>query len=370
MPTCSNCGATVRESARFCTACGTRLNEPAEPTSSDWSTATEPAAADTSSSVATSVWESIRQEVTEETGDTTLTTSARTNEHAGVATDDGQESATGDDTGNEEAFTWSWNTPAAQDDDDVAPPMDDESSVVIDTDEPDAQVEDAPDLTEIEILDDSPEVSDVMAGEDGVATGEAAGDDPAPDTAEVQDLLDASDDTVENQETLAAWATQWNTPVEPATTVEDEQAAGEVDAPPIASGVAKEITTAAFDPYATASAPDSEEDTITKAERLIGELRAIIPTLARPKPSQPALSRDPVELATDLDNAANLGDWADLRQVLLAARDNPRDIDNLVKLGANVDQILELLDDRNNLAKTATNVAALLRQPTDRSSEM
>lgn len=379
MPTCSNCGATVRENARFCTSCGTRLNEPAEPTSSDWSSTSQAPAADTSSPVETSVWESIRQEVTAESGDTNPDSAARASDDtepaAGAEVE--QEVVTENETADEEAFTWSWNTPAAADDnsdatssDDVAPPVDDESSVLLDTGEPNKQEDEATDLTEIDILDDSPEVSDVVAGENGIATSESASDEPAPDTAEVDDLLDAPAGDTETQETLAAWATQWNTPVDSATTVDDEQA-GDGDIAPEADAVAPETTAPAFDPYASAAgSDDDEEDTVAKAERLIGELRAIIPALAQPKPAQPALSRDPAELASDLDNAAKLGAWDDLRQVLLNARDNPRDIDNLVKLGGNVDQMLELLDDRNNLAKTATNVAALLRQPADRAGEL
>jgi hypothetical protein len=265
------------------------------------------------------------------------------------------------ETVDEEAFTWSWNTPAADDNsnetstDEAAPPVDDESGVLIETDEPNEQVDGAADLTEVEILDDSPGVSDVVADDDGITTGESAGDEPAPDTGEVDDLLTSPDDEIESQETLAAWATQWNTPTDSAETRGDEQTR-EPGSDTADDEVAEE--------------PNDEEDTVSKAERLIGELRAIIPTLARPKPAQPALSCNPETLASDLDNAAKLGAWDDLRQILLDARDAPRDIDNMLKLASNVDQMLELLDDRNNLAKTANNVAALLRKPADGSGEL
>jgi hypothetical protein len=368
MPTCSNCGATVRESARFCTSCGTRLNEPTEPTTSDWSTTPEPAATDSSSPVVeTSIWESIRQEVTAGSSEPA---GGSTGNNAGAATYAGQEEAAEEETVNEESFTWSWNTPIPSDDDgdSVAPPVDDESSVLIDSEEPGEPAEEAADLTEIEILDDSAGVSDVVAGEEGIATGESDDEEPLPDNPEVDESLESSNDDFENQETLAAWATQWNTPADSLDAVGGEPAS--VPNTGSDNGVdaeAPEVVTA-FDPNATVSdTTGAEEDTVTKAERLIGELRAIIPALARPKPAQPALSSDPKKLASDLDNAATLGDWDDLRKVLLDARDNPRDIDNMLKLASNVDQMLELLDDRNNLAKTATSIAAQLRQPADRS---
>jgi hypothetical protein len=391
MLTCSNCGATIREGAKFCTACGTRLNDSASAPSSNIWAVPEPAPEP-------NVIVNAAQEP-----DVVATSSASPADAAGSG-----------------GFSWSWGSPMAAESSDstTSPGGDDESGVVIserDASE-DTTGDTIADATELEILDDQPSVSDETLV-DGVATADAENA-TDPDASAVIDDATAStgddepgaetlpDDEGDDTDTLAAWAGEWessevaesqddavdvldtsvkdetapeveaeDTTADDATVteagsdsgdiiVEEEATVSEAEIEPVpAIAEAVALGTVSDPAGAAKEVEDDGEDTVAKAERLIGELQAIIPALARPRPAVPAMDSDAAQsVANDLDSAARIGQFDDVRETLLAARDNPRDVDNMLRLSSNVDRLLELLDDRNNLAKTATSAAGRLRK--------
>jgi len=361
MLTCSNCGATVREGAKFCTTCGTRLN-------------------DVSSTSTTSVWQVPDANPPASTTEPTASTSDAAAPASGDTASTGERvESTGED---KSAFTWSWGAPATSDATDSteqenvgsgtdapAPDGDDEPPAAADdatSHESGTDGEPVADATELTILDDEQEGSSAAADETEAAPDEAT---PEVDDAflAVPDEEPAAEDRAEDEsedesggtETLAAWAGSWDDNAD-----DDANGATAEEAPATLAGTSAAVQ----DESTTDSDPGRDaggEDTVARAERLIGELKALIPSMVRPNPPIPAAKVNPDSdtVANDLEAAARVGKFDDVRDTLLAVRDNPRDVDNVLRLSATVDRLLELLDDRNNLAKTAESAATRLRGP-------
>ncbi len=376
MLTCSNCGASVREGARFCTTCGTRLNDPvasdatsvwAAPATGQPATSSDEATVDESTSSTESTW----------SGDTSDQHDARVDAapepeagedarvdaapEANTDTDSDADAPSEPPPQSDEGFTWSWGTSSNADD--VVTPqavdeVDEESGVVLeDAQDQDPDTSEPVDATEIEIL----EVEETTSGSGNDAA------EPAPDTSDTMLVVeDDEHDGQDESETLAAWAEQWESPE-----VEDVAIVNDPDSDPTRG------ESETLDQAGTSEAGDvdsgGEEDTVARAERLIGELRAIIPTLARPLPAPPANALnnlpDPLPLAEELEVAARAGQFDDLREALQAARERPRDVDSMLTLSSKVDRLLELLDDRDNLAQTAERAATRLRPGTGATEE-
>jgi hypothetical protein len=358
MFTCSNCGASVREGARFCTSCGTRLNDTTgasaestwdASTSAESVTPAEDGSAATDEATATRVNLASDESAAEASSVTETSDVSPAEDPVGNSLDEIGTPA--DDTpAPDDAFTWSWGKPV---DTDETPSSDNngqlevESGVLVQerasaTDqEPDTIV----DATEIEILEEEPTVTD----DDRITEEQARAHDQAGDV-EIDVVTEESSDG-EGAETLAAWAEQWNEP----------ESGNEQDAP---SSPGASATSDDGEPEAVKEDEEEEEDTVAKAERLIGELRAVIPTLVRPRPAQPVAPGDSAAIADELTRAAKAGNFDDLREALETVRDNPRDIDSMLKLSGQADRLLALLDDRNALATTADSAASQLRGTT------
>jgi hypothetical protein len=223
-------------------------------------------------------------------------------------------------------MTWSWNRP------EETPPteaVDEETGIVLD--DPDAEpVPGIVDATELDVLVEEP------------AEAEPATTDHAePDLSQMEDEAvssspDDAPDLADEQSTIAAWAQEWSSDEAPAAP--DSVAADDDD-------------------------DDDPEVTVAKAERLIAELKSLVPRLARPKPVDPNQALIPQRMAEELESATGETDWEDLREILLQARDNPNDITYLMKVSGNAGRLLELMEQRNTLASTATSVAQRLRNP-------
>ncbi len=369
MLTCSNCGASVREGARFCTTCGTRLNDPVTTdATSVWATPVpSDTAASTDEAFPDPVWTDAAdraQAVTddERSGEVDAAPAAEIEpaSEPDVAAVE-QPAPTPSPSTTDDAFNWSWGSPSNADEvDDAASnrgadEVEVESGVVPDQDDASATGSDSNELvdaTEIEILEVDDSVADAEVDETPT--------DPDPDPESSDALLvveDEEDERQEESETLAAWAEQWQSP-------DSDNAPGD-DTP----GILPAPTATPEREQTAAAAPgefEEEEDTVARAERLISELRAIIPTLARPMVAAP----DPVvatntidtgSIADELEGAARSGQFDDLRDVLQAARANPRDVDTMLTLSGRVDRLLELLDDRDNLARVSEDAAERLR---------
>ena len=320
MRTCSNCGATVREGAKFCTSCGTRLNDTDGASQHDtWSGSANDAAA---------------SEQTAPSG-----TDATTGEEVAATTSS--------PTSGAEGFSWTWDsasTGAQASDEEQPAQVDEESGTVLDeAAAPDDEATTIADATEVEILEDEP-----TASEEPLAVPvDVTVTEPDTDTLE----------TDEGDATLAAWAGQWSeedgdkvTPLQSSAAASDEPA---------------EVTASVAD--------DAEEATVEKAERLLSELRLIIPALARPRPIDPNAraegdtvqvggSQSLPDLAAELDDARSSEQFDDLRETLETARQNPRDVDTMLSLANQTERLLALLDDRDRMASKLEALSARLRE--------
>lgn len=320
MQTCSNCGASVREGARFCTACGTQLNEASSGSSPfSWGAAIEQTAAP-------------------EGGWPTAATEA--------ALGNAEETDTINET-SPTTTTWNWGESSNSLPTEA---VDEETGIVLD--DPDRE----PDTG----LVDPTEIDDLVAP--------ASSDEPTitedvePDLAIVEDeaVVSIDDETAgsdEDQETLAVWAQSWavepeSTDSEPvATAADDEEILEVLETVDIQESTAIDVD------------EEDEEATLAKAERLIAELQSLVPRLARPKPVNPNQKLTPQLLAEELEDRTDGSQWADLREVLEKARDNPNDITHLMSVSGNASRLLDLLDDRDKLANRASSVAQRLRNP-------
>ncbi|MDQ3654380.1 MAG: zinc-ribbon domain-containing protein [Chloroflexota bacterium] len=372
MLTCSNCGASVREGARFCTTCGTRLNDPVSPDATDvWATpeASEPAASSAepaaAESISTSAWSSGTADQGEGSPGADPNADAAeapvTAEEPDMNTDSDTSSAAPPAT-TEESFTWSWGTSSnGQDGEDrqATGQVDEESSVVLEeagSEASEAEGDELVDATEIDILEvDTSEPDPVME----------AG--PNPETSDSMLVVEEREDDEEGEsETLAAWAEQWESPEPDGDSEANDELPEQEPEDPTALDQAADTAVAAGSMDHSA---DDEEDTVARAERLIGELRSIIPSLVRPMASAPVVDSNSAAIADELEGAAQPGQFDDVRETLQAARANPRDVDTMLSLSGKIDRLLELLDDRDNLARMAGSAATRLR-PADDATEV
>lgn len=373
MLTCSNCGASVREGARFCTTCGTRLNDPvATDATSVWATpATGDTVASASQSTPDSIWTDAASDRVQTDPDDEPTSDAEAAPAVENEPTSDPDMGAGEQptpvTSTDDAFNWSWGSSSAAEDAEANPAVDlveVESGFVPDEREPSEAAPESDeilDATEIEIIE--VDQTGPAAEADETTPDPDADTYPDPDTSDALLIVeDDDDDRQEESETLAAWAEQWETPDTDDAAPADEPEAALAPTAPMERDLAA---------VANPGEGGEEEDTVARAERLIGELRAIIPTLARPLAAAPAATTDTAAIAAiadDLAGAARSGQFDDLRDVLQAARANPRDVDTVLSLSGRVDRLLELLDDRDNLASKATDAAARLR-PTSAETE-
>jgi len=364
MLTCTNCGASVREGARFCTSCGTRLNDPVSPVATGvWASpvTSDPVSSGTRETEADRVPNDSSVSVAGGRTDPETNSNMDPETAPDVRMESAMAPAAEPAPSTDEGFTWSWGTAASPERDDApdtARQVDEESGVVLEeAGSDDAEPDDGElvDATEIDIRE--PDGTDAVIDER---------DEPAPETSDAMLVVEEEIASEQGEsETLAAWAGQWDSQgAEGEIAGNDEPSETIPEEPDVPDEQVAASAGAANEP-----APDNGEDTVARAERLIGELRSIIPTLARPMPAPAASLPDPSPLADELEGAARAGQFDDLRETLQLARERPRDVDTMLSLSAKVDRLLELLDDRDNLARTAESAATRLR-PTSNASEM
>lgn len=366
--TCSNCGAAVRPGAKFCTACGTRLNDVAANAAAPEWTASHPVA------------EPPETDATPGNPDTNLTTTQLEQEadQAPPAAADPQ--------------PWSWRSSPA------------------DTDTPEGGDIGAGTASEVPRSDEGGDVSDDLtderrvfhvdwsdttgsAPESGTATpddftwtwsaadpSEAAsgdGDDerdeavpeaspPVTDTpvaataassadADDSHLQDQDHDT-ENEPTSGFWSTD-STPETSEVAAPDDfsmTAADTVDREPAAVVQAVDET----GPQATT------EDPLDRARHLVEELLTLIPASTDAGQVPPDATSEAAarlaEVRDGLEAARGSSDFADLRTALESARARPRDVDTMLDLVERIDRMMDVLDDRDRLAAAVDQAIGLL----------
>lgn len=373
MQTCSNCGVAVRPGAKFCTACGTRLNDvesntggasswgvstPVEDTpaatvpSEDDSTPEQPVvdersetAPDATSTPSTAwTWGSTETDNPAERIPVTQTDNDSAASSSGI--DDAAAPASG--PASNQPFQWSWG-----------------SSSATETEETRGSGEPSTDET----------LSSQPADADG------GNDDDTPQSAEVIVAPSADDDRAGREEREAELADaappyDWRQSVtytykEKSPTVDSSA----VDMPAEDGSDAPASTLFAdSDGYGSGMVDETgTTDAQTRAVELIDELRSLIPTLGATaaiastdvaEPGGSVFDREGAigDIVSDLERATNgIGTSDDLRAVLEAAQSRPRDMDVILDLVARAGSLIDLLDERDRLAAAIERAVSSLR---------
>jgi hypothetical protein len=291
MQTCSNCGASNREGAKFCTTCGTRLNPVVSSGSSGWGALDDDATRGETSATTTT------------TEEPTTTEAPSWSAQEPVAT------------------AWSWNQTRTSEE--LAVP-------VTSTDEPAA----------------TPTTTSSWASQWTSAETDDFGDDddePASTTTTTGAPVWDSPDPVVADATTTTEAPSWTTtPSAPEPAVVDNTT-------PVDDVIAVEPTadvpeTLAPDDTASTSTEPPGAGNRARAQELIAELQALIDT-GFPEPAADANG----DAASALTALATLGDddgsrFDGLREVVEKARTQPRDLDTMLGLIGQIESIADLLD--------------------------
>jgi len=361
MDTCSNCGADVRSGAKFCTACGTRLNDVDSSSvgSSGWGlgppvedtpSATEPPVADeaasrditeerpetareTSSTPAPAwTWGS---STTDDPAERTPVTQADDNEQASSSAADNAQSPpappapTGD-------FQWSWGSTSSPNE---TPESDASSTEDVLTDQPSG--------TNGREHADPPQAAEVVEnGED--KDDDATAEDQAGREDREAELADAAPPYDWRQSVGYSYEERAPAPADSGVGMHD------------ASG--DETTPAVFadsDGYGSGQTGTTDSTNVqARAVELLDELRSLIPALGvtagsvqTANVSEPTgQSFDTQGVIADLERATSgISSSDDLRSALESAQSRPRDMDVILDLVGRAGSLIDLIDERDRL---------------------
>lgn len=379
MNTCSNCGAAVRPGAKFCTACGTRLN-------------------DVSASTASSAWTSGQPNVARAPSDTDASPEsegARADPPAADApssSDPAPAPSTSEEASSDASSSWSWrsspdpslSTPVTDDGDDgedvtIEPSSEEPRVFIVDKrdagspsssttanadgaiDEftwtwgtPDSQDATEDDEAETSITDAERDAANRVAAEDAPLATEPDSDLSDPirhDQEESFDLPEDSGSSMRASTDEPEGTTSGDVSGEALPGVADdsdlELEVGTPQAVDSGSGSKR-----GDDTVNAAEHPNpGDEDPLDRARRLIEELRTLIPPPRLYQEEAPQAVSVPVEgLRDELESARSRSDFRDLRSALESARERPRDVDTMLEMVGRIDTMLEALDDRDRLA--------------------
>jgi hypothetical protein len=385
MNTCSNCGAEVRPGAKFCTACGTRLN-------------------DVSASVASPEWTSGRpaEDAAGVPGSPDAT--GAPGENGTFAASDGTRvdlpardvttsSSTASTSGtSEEVSSWSWRSspseteaPATATDDaedGTTVPSSEQSRVTVietkddavtpssnaepSTDEftwtwepspgsgndPESERDAVNTVSESDVvIEDTPLATEANAAVANISDDQESSANPSDDSWASRG--DSASGTGSNRVNVS-WSSAADADDDSGMMVESDTV--QVQQPAATAPGAPEAGAAAREPATESGSGSSEEDPLDRARRLVEELRTLIPTphlyqeKIRQTFSAPAPGPATAELQSELESARSTSDFTDLRSALESARARPRDVDTMLELVGRIDRMLEALDDRDRLA--------------------
>ena len=400
METCSNCGASVRPGAKFCTGCGNRLNdvdtsgsgqsgwdEPARvenaPPSheatvgrvvstrivSDGATtpAPEPAVVASEQPATAWTWGSLE---TDDPAARVPVTTGNGSEQSGSSADSGQEPAPAPSAASE-PFQWSWNTPSSGEPATEATATDDESRPVAESSPDNILTYRPSDASTIE----SPGSVTNLGAE---TSGENESDRNARE-AEIADMPPPYDwrqsVTYGYKEKSHPEADVGSDPVSPAVgrTSEEPSPSGLGASDSVGDGSIRAMVGPNDEPAPSESTDRS--DTATRVLDLLDQLRSLIPELAASRITEPDTSADVTgartaeregrisEVISDLERARErAGASGNLRPVLEAAMSRPRDMDVVLDLVGQAGRLVELLDERDQLVSAIEQATSALRE--------
>ena len=373
MNTCSNCGATLKPDAKFCTTCGTRLNQAAS-TNDGWNT---PRATENTDTQETSVIESVSPsapaESTSITGNDSQKafvrwTSAYSNTSSSSSADDpasrfisaleDQDSSATNETDVAEepeaekvdpASTWvtptpstsTWNYQAS-----TEKPAEAESTGTTSQDD-----WKAPSTWGQFRADPEPATVEDEAEEE-VATAPEAPDGPIGGQPSAPIVVaDNYDESEDDDEVIALEAPELNDEEDEVDDDDfDEELAGEPDAAGFRDGGFDEVDYLSGDENIAVSGPSSPKldpnDARARAIELVDELRRMMRMM--PGGGQ----QDAGAAAMALTEASlNVSDFSDVREVLEELQENARDIQALSNLARKSDKIEMLLNEHASMAE-------------------
>lgn len=402
METCSNCGASVRPGAKFCTGCGNRLNDvdtggsgpsgwnelaPVEDASPS-NEASEPAVGrvvstrivsgespatipepvtDGSAPATTWTWGSLE---TDDPAARVPVTPVDGSEPASSGADPSQEPAT-DTSPASEPFQWSWDTPSSGE------PADEANATEVDSPPIAEPMADSPPDN---VLSYRPSNAPTAEPADSVTSLEAeTSDEDQADRnareAEIADMPPPYDwrQSVSygyKEKSLSAADVVSDAVIPP---VERNGEEPSPSGPAASDNVGDEPTRTVVDgpnDEPGSPAPFESNDPSEVENRVLGlldELRSLIPALSADSTgsqgqTDPGVGEAVSAAIQELDEAiASVGASSDLRAVLEAARTRPRDMDAVLDLVAHAESLLDLLDERDRLAAAIERAASTLR---------
>lgn len=403
MDTCSNCGASVRPGAKFCTGCGNRLNDVdtsgsgqsgwdetgpvADVPSSNESTvgrvvstrvvtdgaadhAPRPTVSASEQPATTWTWGSLE---TDNPAARVPVTPAEDRESANLHSVAGEEPATEPvAVPSSEPFQWSWDTPSsgepaaeANATDDVPPPI---AEPMADSPPDNVVIYRPANASTTESPGSGTNLEAQTSGEDQV--------DRNAREAEIADMPPPYDwrqsVTYGYEEKSSLAANEVSEAVSPPSEEREEESLPVFAATGSDSSSDGSTQPFSVDPNAepapsAPSAPTDHSGAEARALDLLDELRSLIPALSA---ESAALQGQMDSGTTDVVNAAiqelddataSVGDSSDLRAVLEAATTRPRDMDVVLELVGQAGSLIDLLDERDRLVAAVERAASALR---------
>lgn len=351
MDTCSNCGAAVRPGAKFCTACGTRLNDSTASGSgsSGWGEPSPAEPAQATAGPSTSEESSSHEdEVTTEDDSSpthwTWGASPTTDEPSGSSPEtrtDTMESrepdtsatslSTTDAQVDAGAFQWSWSSPSGT--------------------EPEEQQ-----------TSDQPSTDETLTSRPDVSTGL----EEARQTREEDEQAADAEGTTASTQTAQELGTSAPDDWQQSSAYGSASPTGPYEETDFSSEPGKVLTS----PGDADRGDPGSAAVQARALALLDELRSLVPALDLAPPradtaaasAPPGGSADVHGLLTDLESArSGVISSSDLRSVLKSARSRPRDMDVILDLVSRADSLIALLDDRDRLAAAIDRAVSGLR---------
>jgi hypothetical protein len=328
MEKCSNCGGAVRPGAKFCTSCGTRLNNDPAPEQSGWSQGAS--AQETQVAAATPA---VRPNETAPSAETAPESTSR---------EDGAAESTQFSTWRHSNSSWgaaSDTTPSS------TSPADRFEAAL------DAETAGTPETEEA-----SPQRGSLDWGKPAAAAPESTEDRFASWAAAYASTSD--DNAVESATiTPAPTGTPADEPSSPSTDMAGFNGSNEREIDVLSGD--ENIATVGQDFGITAGTPADLSDVRQRATSLVEELRGLIWKIGEPESVREGDTSDALSDLTSVRGQTS--DFSDLERVIADVRDSPKDVDALRELGKQAGRLESLLESHASLTAAVDDAIRKLR---------